>query len=84
MMVSLSVSFVKWSYASFLLFAVALMFASGNAEAKDPEWGVDIGQDVNNIVISADGEYIAVGGENKIFLNNFTKKPHIFLRFFMI
>ena len=33
MMVSLSVSFVKWPYASFLLFAVALIFASGDAEA---------------------------------------------------
>ena len=61
----------KLSVACFLLLGVALIFASGGSEAIDPEWSYDTGDNVYDVAISADGEYIAAGStgyDNKLYL----------------
>ena len=67
----MSAHFVKLSVARLLLLGVALIFASGGAEAIDPEWSYDTGDNVYDVAISADGEYIAAGStgyDNKLYL----------------
>ena len=62
---------IKLSVACFLLLGMALIFASEEAEAIDPEWSYETGDNVYDVAISADGEYIAAGStgyDNKLYL----------------
>ena len=65
----MSVSFVKLPVACLLLLGVALIFVSEEAEAIDPEWSYETGDNVRAVATSADGEYIVVGSDdNKVYL----------------
>ena len=55
---------VRLPLAVLLLLAVAVLFVSEGAEAIDPEWSYTTASTVQSVAISADGEYIAAGGND--------------------
>ena len=56
--------------SSLLLFAglVLVLMAAGDADAKEPLWNYTTGNEVMSVAISDDGEYIAAGSEDEIYL----------------